>query len=219
MLVKIAGRVRGLFSGNYPENREEEQAHINNRGDLIVAQGLPEKTEIVRMGDSWQVSNASGITALTALPTTTAALSLWNGEPASGKCYVIDSVAVNVRILDVTQPGTLSLFAMMNKTPVGAPSDAGLVIRSLIGKTYGGKARTLVGGSVTNDGWFPCGSTPTVGTVVAGAVWKTHDIDLRGFYIIPPGGMFSLHSAQLGGGSSGTFHTIRFHEVVIIYKS
>jgi hypothetical protein len=42
MLIKIAGRVRGLFAGNYPENREDEQFHLNSRGDQLVAQALPE---------------------------------------------------------------------------------------------------------------------------------------------------------------------------------
>jgi hypothetical protein len=41
MLNKIVGRVRGLFAGNYPENREDEQFHLNNRGDQIIAQGCP----------------------------------------------------------------------------------------------------------------------------------------------------------------------------------
>ena len=219
MLIKIAGRVRGLFAGNYPENREDEQAHVNSRGDLIMVQGLPAKAEIVRMGDSWQVINATGVTALTALPTTAAALVLWNGEPASGKSYVIDSAAVDCRVVDVTQIGTLSLFAMMNKTPVTAPTDAALTIRSLIGKTYGGKARTVVGATVVNDGWFPCGSTVPVGPTLAGQVWKTHDADLRGFYIVPPGGAFNIHAVQVGGGASACFFTLRWHEVQLIYKS
>lgn len=219
MLIKIAGRVRGLNAGNYPENREDEQAHLSNRGELLVAQGLPELTEIVRLGDSWQVKTTTGLTALTALPTTTNGLGLWNGEPANGKCYIVDSIAVDVRIVDVTQPGTLATYVMMNKTPVAAPTDAALAIASLIGKSYGGKARTTTNSAVTNDGWFPCGNTPMVGTVVAGSSWKVQDTQVRGFYIIPPQGMFHIHAAQVGGGAAGVFFTIRWHEALIIFKS
>lgn len=219
MLIKIAGRVRGLFAGNYPENREDEQAHIGNRGELLIAQGMPELTEVVRLGDSWQVKTTTGLTALTALPTTTTGLGLWNGEPANGKCYVIDSVAIDVRVLDATQADTLSVFVMMNKTPVAAPTDAALAIASLIGKSYGGKARTITNAAVTNDGWFPCGNTPVVGSSAAGSVWKVHDIYLRGFYIIPPQGMFNIHAAAVTGGAAGTFFTIRWHEVMLIFRS
>src|SRR5438094_10006293 len=134
-MFKIAHRVRGLFAGSYPENREDEQLHCNSRGDVLVAQGIPPLAEVVRLGDSWQVKTTTGTAALTALPTTTPGLCLWNGEPTGimGKCYVIDSVAVDVRVLDTTNAGTLSLFAMLNKPPVTAPTDLALAIASSIG--------------------------------------------------------------------------------------
>src|SRR5882762_2664106 len=122
-MFKIAHRVRGLVAGNYPENREDEQLHLNSRGDVLVVQSMPNLAEVVRLGDSWQTKTTTGTAALTALPTTTPGICLWNGEPTGlmGKCYVIDSVAVDVRVVDVTQAGTLSLFAMMNKPPATAP--------------------------------------------------------------------------------------------------
>ena len=113
MLIKIAGRVRGLFAGNYPENREDEQFHLNSRGDQIVAQGLPERTEIVRLGDSWQVMTSSAQAPLTAVPTTTGALNLWNGEQANGKCYVIDRVQVSEIVVDATQSNMTAVFAQL----------------------------------------------------------------------------------------------------------
>src|SRR5882762_9231390 len=111
MITKIAGRVRGLFAGNYPENREDEQFHLNNRGDQVVSQGLPELTELVRLGGSWQVALSTGLAALTALPTTTAGLSLWNGEPSNGKCYAIDSFGSTEEVLDATQTDVTAIFA------------------------------------------------------------------------------------------------------------
>src|SRR4051794_18905399 len=137
-LIKVAARVRGLFAGNYSENREDEQLQLNNHGDLLVAQGLPELTELVRLGDSWQVANSAGQAALTALPTTVAGLSLWNGEPATGKCYAIDSFGSWEAVVDATQTDVTAIFACNNKTPVTAPADAALAVRSLSGKTYGG---------------------------------------------------------------------------------
>jgi hypothetical protein len=122
MLIKIAGRVRGLFSGNYPENREDEQLHINTRGDQVVAQGLPELTELVRMGDSWQVATTTGQAALTALPTTTAGITIKNNESATGKCYAIDSFGSWEAVVDATQTDVTAIFAMLNSRTDAVPS-------------------------------------------------------------------------------------------------
>lgn len=219
MLIKIAGRVRGLFSGNYPENREEEQFHLNSRGDQIVAQGLPERTEIVRLGDSWQTLLASGVAPLTALPTTTAGLTLWNGEPSNGKSYVIEAVTGYEAVVDATQSNMTTLFVMNNKTPVTAPTDAGLGIRSLSGRTYGGRARTVAGGTVVNDGWFPCGNSAPAAAAAAGSAWKCADIPLNGLYIVPPGGAFNVHAAKVAATAAQMFLGIRWHEVQLIVKS
>ena len=100
MLVKAAARVRGLFAGNYAENDEDQQVLINNRGDHLVAQALPELTELVRLGDTWQVKLATGLAALTALPTTVAGISIYNGEPATGKCYIIEAFGSHEAVVD-----------------------------------------------------------------------------------------------------------------------
>jgi len=220
MIIKIAGRARGLFAGNYPENREDEEFHLNSRGDQLVAQALPERTEIVRLGDSWQVSLASAISALTALPTTTAGLQLWNGESAGGKSYVIDSVAATEIVVDATQSDCTALFVCNNKTPVAAPADAALVIRSMSGRTYGGKARTVLSATtMTNDGWFPAGNSVAPAPAVAGSAFKQTDVDLRGLYIVPPGGQFNVVGVKVAAAASQMIYTIRWHEVQLLVKS
>jgi hypothetical protein len=220
MLMKIAGRVRGLFAGNYPENREDEQFHVNSRGDQIVAQGLPEQTEIVRLGESWQVSNASAFAPGTALPTTTAALTLWNGESAGGKSYVIDSVALTEIVVDATQSNMSTVVCMLGKPPVTAPTDAALVIRSLSGRTYGGRARTVVlSSTVVNDGWFPLGTSAPAAAAAAGSAWKQMDWPLRGMYIVPPGASFNLHALKVAATAGQCILTVRWHEVQLIVRS
>jgi len=222
MITKIAGRVRGLFAGNYPENREDEQFHLDNRGDQIVVQGLPELTDLVRMGGSWQVALSTGLAALTALPTTTAGLSLWNGEPSNGKCYAIDSFGSTEEVVDATQTDVTAIFAMMNKIPVTAPTDAALSIRSLSGKSgYDGKGRTLSAGAVTNDGWFAHGTPGAqVAPVAAGANWKVNEVLCRGLYLLPPNGMFSVQAVKAAAAAAAQqFFFIRWHEVQVIWKS
>jgi len=220
MLMKIAGRVRGVFAPNYPENDEDQQLHINNRGEQLVAQALPELTTLVSLGDSWQVASATGLAALTALPTTTAGLSLWNGEPATGKCYAIDSFGSWEAVVDATQTDVTAIFACNNKTPVTAPTDAALVIRSLSGKSYGGKARTLAGGTITNDGWFAHGTSGEMAAAAAGANWKVNEVQCRGLYLVPPGGMFNVQAVKAAAAAAAQqFFFIRFHEVQLLYKS
>jgi hypothetical protein len=219
MLIKIAGRVRGLFAGNYGENKEDEQFHVNNRGDQLIAQGLPVQTELVRLGDSWAVMSAAGIAALTALPTTVAGLTLWNGESGGGKSYVIDSVGNSEIVVDATQSNMTALFVMLGKPPVAAPTDAALAIRSLSGRTYGGRARTVVGGTVVNDGWFPAGSSAPAAPAAAGSAWKQIDWPLNGLYIIPPGGSFNIHAVKVAATAAQNLLTIRWHEVQLIVKS
>lgn len=220
MLIKIAGRVRGLFAGNYPENREDEQMHLNSRGDMIVAQSMPERAEIVRLGDSWQVMTSAAIAPLTAVPTTTGALNLWNGEQSNGKCYVIDRVQVAEIVVDATQSNSTAVFACLVRPPVTAPTDAALTIRSMSGRNaYSGRARTTVNASVTNDGWFPIGTSAPTAAAAAGSGWKVTDIALNGLYIVPPGGQFCVHAAKVAATAGQCHFSITWHEVQMIIKS
>lgn len=220
MLIKIAGRVRGLFAGNYPENREDEQIHLNSRGDLLVSQSMPERAEIVRMGDSWQVSTSSAIAPLTAAPTTTGALNLWNGEQSNGKTYVIDRIQVYEIVVDATQSNSTAVFAMLVRPPVTAPTDAALTVRSMSGRnSYSGRARTTVNAAVTNDGWFPIGTSAPTAAAAAGSAWKVTDIAVNGLYLVPPGGQFCVHAAKAAATAGQCQFSITWHEVQMIVKS
>jgi hypothetical protein len=218
-MIKIGARVRGLFAGNYPDNREDEQVHINNRGDSIWAQGLPFLTELVRLGDSWQVQTATAIAALTGYPTTVAALSLWNGEPGNGKCYVIDSIGCFEVVVDATQSDMTALFASIDLN-IAAPTDAAMTIRSLSGKLYGGRARTTVNAATTSLGfWYPHGPSVPLAPVNTGSGWKQQDTPLNGMYIVPPGGRFGVHAVKVAAAATQMQFFIRFHEVQLIIKS
>ncbi len=224
MLIKIAGRVRGLFTGNYPENREDEESHINSRGDNLLIQGLPEKTELVRHGDSWQVRNTTAVAARTALPTTNPGLGIYNGEPTGGKSYIIDSVACTEIVVDATQSDCTALMVCMNKLPLAVIPLANydvLVPKSLSGGgAYPGKAIfQLIARTCVNDGWYACGDSVPVATAVAGSGWKQTDVDVRGMYIVPPGGQFNVNAVKVAAAASQCSYTIRWHEVLILYKT
>lgn len=204
--------VRGAFAANISE-LSPAAFFSNNRGDSLVAQALPELTEIVRMGGSYQVQTSAATAALTATPTTVAALSLYNGEAATGRTYVIDSVAAFEIVVDATQSNSTALFVLNNIVPVTAPADAALSIRSLAGRKYAGRARTVVGGTVTNEGWFPAGSSAPSAPAAGGSAWKILDVPIKGLYIVPPGGLFSVQATKAVATAAQMQVVIRWHEV------
>jgi len=225
MLTKIAARVRGLFAMNSPENREDEQVVVNNRGDLVVSQSLPALTELVRMGGSWQVPTTTAFAALTTEPTTVAALSLYNAEPAIGMSYAIDSVFLWERVADATQENYTALFGMLNARTSAAPSagtllTAATAVKSLSGRSsYGGSAVVRAGATVVNDGWMSLGSSEPFVGAIAGDIWKTKDVPLAGLFLVPPGSAFNLHVTKVAATASQLQVGIRFHEVTLIYKT
>lgn len=226
MLIKIAGRIRGIFAGSYPENREDEQLHLNPRGDQIVAQGLPELTELVRMGYSWQFVTTTGQAALTALPTTTSGVSIKNNEPATGKSYAIDSFGSIEEVIDATQTDVTALFAMLNARNDASPSagtaeTVSSVLKSLSGRQPGQSAVTILrGATVANNGWFAHGTPGAqIAPVAAGANWKVNEALVRGLYFVPPGGAFSVQAVKAAAAAAAQqFFFVRWHEVQLIFQ-
>lgn len=225
MLIKIAGRVRGFFAGNYSENREDEQFVINNRGDQCVVQSLPEQSELVRLGYSWQGATRTGQAALTALPTTVAGLSLGNAEPATGRSYVIDSFGSWEAVVDATQTDNTAIFAMStargSAVPSGGTVEAASVVKSLSGRAGGGTGLGSIrrGGTVVDDGWFAHGTlAANVSPVAAGANWKVNEVQARGLYLVPPGGFFHVQAVKAAAAAAAQqFFFVRWHEVQLIY--
>lgn len=221
MITKIAGRVRGLFAGNYPENREDEQAHLNPRGDLIVSAGLPERSELVRMGQSWgaQIPSASAFTFVAGWPTTRSELSLQNTDQAGGKSFIIDRVwMINITSMAAAQPVAL-LGQLVPSVPLPAViADNTAILRQCLtgNKTnYAGKGALIMAGTslaVANK-WFALGNgivaAPTTNLGVA------IEANVYGKYLVPPGAAFA--TAGLAGTAAGTaLIGIEWHEVQLL---
>ena len=221
--IGVAGRVRGLFAGQaYSENREDEQLHVNPRGDLIIAQAMPEQAELVRLGNSYQAAYETGLASLTALPTTTAGLSIYNGEPANGALYVIDSFGSWEGVVDATQTDYTAIFA--NQQIAGGsftkPTASTITTQSLSGRAaYGGNAIIAAAATVVNTGWFPHACPTGSVTAVAGGIWKVNEVPVRGLYCVKPGGMFSISSVKGTAAALQQFYFIRWHEVMTAYKA
>jgi len=210
------GTVRGTTIPNSADSSQSDLA-ITPRGDLVVAHGLPELAELVRHGGSWQIIGAA-TAALTAVPTTTAGHSLWNGETgATGKVYVIDSFGVVEIITDATQQNSLALFAAMEAGEFTAPTDAGLTKASLSGRVAGGTSARTVAGATVAGVWTPHGPSAPGATAFAGAVWRVHEFQAKGLYLVRPKGLFSIAAAKTVATASQLRYFIRWHEVLLPY--
>jgi hypothetical protein len=208
--VNIFGRVRGTARNLF--GITDQQPVLGDGGETIMVQGLPELTELVKLGNSFHLLSAA-TAALTAVPGTTAGHSLWNGEEGGGKSYAIDSFGCVEVVTDATQQNSLALFAMMNRGSVAAPTDAGLAFGSMSGKVYNGFARSVAGATVVDHVWSPHGPASPGATAFAGAVWRVTEVKARGLYLIRPGGLFSIAAAKTVATASQVRYFIRWHEV------
>lgn len=187
----------------------------NNRGDLFVAQGLPEIASLVALGKSWHILSAA-TAALTAVPTTTAGHSLQNGEAVgSAVTYLIDSFGTVEIVTDATQQNSIALFALVNKGVTTALTDAGLTRGSLNGRVYDGRAKTQAGATVVNDIWTPVGPSTPANTAFAGAVWRVTECRYPGLFQIPAGYQFNIAAAKTVATATQIQYFIRWHEVAL----
>lgn len=181
---------------------------VNPRGDLSVVQGLPPNAELVRMRSSYVAIAVTAVAPVVALPTTTAQLTLWNGENDGGKIYVIDSV-IYYTTVSAAAATNVGLLCCMNVGKKTAPTGA-ITPKGLAGHAYRGSGLVAVGATITDDSWHPLGDS-VIGA--ASQIGTTVEVPVDGLYIIPPGHMFSL------AGVANTVTTItgrcgiRWHEV------
>jgi hypothetical protein len=217
MDVTIKGTVRGSAQPNFGEG-VEAPIQLNNRGEQLVAMGLPPLTSLVNRGASWWASTTTAAAPVVAIPTTAALIGLWNGEPDSGKSYIIDSVFV-VQTAVTAAIQNVGILANVSQAKIPTAIANTITARPLRGgASYGGAARIAVGITLGGlDGvaanWMPCGLTPApaaslqIGTIV--------DVDLKGKIIIPPGNQLSL--SALAGAATATSIQIgfRWHELLM----
>lgn len=208
----MKGLTRLYAPANYADG--EAKVQINGRGDLVVAAGLPPKTELARLGGTYsvQIATGSAFTYVAAWPTTRAELVLYNGETAGGKSYVIDS-AWMVSVSSTAAAASLSLLAQLAPTISAPTDDANQLIVSRAGKTaYGGRAKRAVAQTtMTANKWELVGHTPAGPSAsIATAVFA----EMYGGWIVPPGGTIGF--AGVAGTAAGTaIIGVCWHEVLL----
>lgn len=185
----MADAVQGVIRSPLFNSQQTSMA-VNEKGEQIIATGLPRGAEMVRKGQAWACMSTSAVAGLVVRPSTVAALELFNGYAAGGKSLIVDRLfyfnLVSTNVIEGFS-GWASVTAA--KT---APSSASLVTRGASGKAYGGPVVNAVGTTVVDSGWFPwtnayqkgAGGVVPFGAVIA---------EVDGRLIVPPQCSLCLH--------------------------
>ena len=162
--------------------------------NLKVSQGAPDHMEITRLGGGWTAQTATLFAPLVAVPTTVAALELWNNTN-NDMTMVIDTLFAD-QVLGTAATQTYAIFACVC-IPKAVPTLTALTVNSLSGRgpytsAVGSRVVTGVGTTVIAAGWRPWGDVQAWGTAAAtpGNAWH---VNVDGRLLVPPGCSLALH--------------------------
>lgn len=202
-ITGLTGRVRKTSVVSYSD-LDEKIPSINDRGELLVAQSLPPRTELARLGQTWtaRIASGSAFTHVAALPTTRAELALYNGEANGGKCYVIESVW-HLGITSMAAAGSVALIAQIAPGVTALTDDTAQLITGRNGKvSYTGNARRAVAvTTMTANRWELLQSSNSGGAATA-QIGLASFADLCGGWILKPGDTFGVN--VVAGTAAGT---------------
>lgn len=186
--VELEGQVRsGSLAG------QPVKLQTNESKELLTAQGLPEGTEMTRLGLRWNVQTATLFAPLTAIPTTTAALELYNNMDTWS--MVIDDLFA-AQVLATAVAATFAIYACVS-TKKAAPTNTALSIFSANGKasitsTAAGDIVTAINTTVVANGWRPYG--PAIPwSILAATPGYSFSVPVNGKLIVPPKASLCLH--------------------------
>ena len=190
-------------------NGSELAVRLTSNGSVAVAQTEPHGLEMARAGRRFYggcQAAASGLAPVTAFPSTTAALVLFNGEDqGSGICYYVDEI--HATLGSGTAAAGLSIWCLLTSAKIAAPTAAtnystqSASVGSKTSKAIWGTAITVAGA------WRSVGG--------AGADWAAAANFGQGISLNPlPNGMlvkpgYALAITALSG--TGTTPLYTFH--------
>lgn len=214
------GRVRGGSSFIGLAGSDMEMS-INARGEQITSQGLPERSELVRLGRSYsaQIAAANAFTYVAGFPTTRAELLVYN-TGVGGYSLVIDRVWMyGITSMGAAQPITL-VGQVCTAGLVAAPTDG---TTTVVQTSLSGKPAALARVGVATfalantafclaNHWAVLGTSlvPSPTTNLGAAV----ESNVYGRYVIPPTAAFGL--AGIAGTAAGTaIIGVEYHEALL----
>ena len=206
ILGAVRSSARRALSGLAPQAID-----VNAGGDMLCAQALPERAELVRMGFSFaaQIPLASAWTLLITVPTTLANLSLQNGEATGGKSYIIERFWIK-NTTSTASAGFITPLAQLVVPGTAQVADDTTVLRwSLSGKAVPNAlaldkrwtlSKLVMNSILTGclgDQWMHFNSMEQNPTTNLGAVIE---VPCYGRYIVPPQGSFNVNAQESVSG-------------------
>lgn len=191
---------------------------INGRGELSIAESLPPYVEAARMG-AYRCCQTTAVNTVQAVPTTTAQVTLWNGEPDNRKSYVLHSVSTIVAASSFGGGLNVQLVGCLNARKNANPAGTLLTIRGTAGQQYLGRGVVALARTITNDGWFPLGQGldgTQLTTAAYGMVSAVLTYYAQGSIILLPGYLFSISVVTTAGAGLCTVRSgLRWQEVTL----
>mgnify|MGYP001575059247 CR=1 FL=1 len=178
--------------GRRRSDGELQDVAVTPDGAIYIAQDVPPLAYLVNSWAMWSVGEAVLVASVTALPTTTAQISLYNNEEEGGKSYILQRVYAIVGAV----PAGLSQFGIAHcihrikpatRPTLDIPYTSFTNMKARSG-AYQGRAIFDLALTVADDLWKPLGYS--ILNAVSAVGWQA-DVWVDGLVIIPPGGLYS----------------------------
>jgi hypothetical protein len=205
--MRLSGIVQKAFR---VAQGSDQEVRITSFSSLAIAQTELPQVELARVGRMFKGGLgiiANGIAPVQAIPTTTATLALYNGEPDSGRTIFLDSLAI--ALVSGTPAAGLSVLAAVSNGKLATPVSAmatGYGAGPVTGLTRH-KSAALFGTAIT----FPAGTVWDV--LAANAQAAAANVgqgdgpyEIRGGIAVPPG--YALGLAVLSGAGTTPLYGI-----------
>jgi hypothetical protein len=191
----MAGLTRRTTVPDYADGSNTGKPTFNSRNELLAAPALPPRTELSRLGQSWEVviPNGSPFNLVAAMPTTLAPLALYNGEPVGGKTYVIESVYC-LGVASMAAAGSVSLLGQISPAVAALTDNTAVLIFGRNGKiAYGGYGRRALNvTTMVANKWSVLGNSIHGGSATA-QIGLAAYADLFGGWLLKPGDTFGVN--------------------------
>lgn len=191
-----------------------QSVDMNLGGDTLVAQGLPERAEIVRHGYSFsaQIPAANAFTLLITIPSTLAELSLQNASAT--KSYIIDRFWVKAVTSMASACALTPLSQLVKPGTTLVANNAGVLRSNLSGSTNTDSAQICIASTATGcltDKWNHHQSAIIAPTTNIAA---TIEVLCYGRYIVPPSGSFNINAQESVSGGTAIVG-VEWHEILL----
>lgn len=176
-------------------------------GSVRVAELEPPFTELGRAGRRFVASPgvvANAVAPVTDMPTTASMYAVYNGEPASGKSYLIEALSGYLASGTAAVGATIICGVTTGAQAAVPAAGTGVLVKSASGSALGTRAVYASGLALTNaPAWFPIGGNGQSAGTTPGL--GGYPLMLPpGMFIVPPGYCFAMHVLS-GAGTSAKY--------------